>query len=77
MTDDEKDDAIVRTISPIGGAQALKTGTLAFITENGSGATYQEASGAPVEARSPLGTTVQYVSLANQHGASQALMKSK
>jgi len=64
MVDYEKQEPRERTFSTDGDQQVLKTGNLAFIAEqgeNGGGATYQEASGAPVETRSPLGTTVSYV----------------
>jgi len=69
MTDYEKNDAAAgyaRALSPANDVQVLKTGNLAFIGEeadNGSGTTYQEASGAPIEARSPLGTKTQWFSI--------------
>lgn len=64
MADYEKQQPRERTFSTEGDQQVLKTGNLAFIAEqgeNGGAATYQEASGAPVEARSPLGLSVSYV----------------
>lgn len=61
MADYEKQEATARTLSPTGEGNVLKTGTLAFVEEqgeNGSKPMYQEASGAPVEASSPLGLGV-------------------
>lgn len=65
MADTEKNNVTARTLSPTGEA-ALKTGNLEFVAEvgeNGGTATYQEASGAPVEAQSPLGTRVQWYTI--------------
>ena len=56
MADYEKNDVTARTLSPAGEA-IYKTGNLEFVAEqgdNGGKPTYQEASGAPVEAHSPL-----------------------
>lgn len=65
MADTEKNHVTARTLSPTG-ETALKTGNLEFVAElgeNGGTATYQEASGAPVEAHSPLGTRVQWYTI--------------
>lgn len=65
MADYEKNDVTARTLSPAGEA-VFKTGKLEFVAEqgeNGSKTTYQEASGAPVEAHSPLGTRVQWFTI--------------
>lgn len=60
MADSEKQDVTARTLSPAGEA-VYRTGNLEFVAEqgeNGGKTTYQEASGAPVEAHSPLGTRI-------------------
>lgn len=65
MADYEKNDVTTRTLSPVG-EPVFKTGNLEFVAEqgeNGSKTTYQEASGAPVEAHSPLGTRVQWFTI--------------
>lgn len=65
MADTEKNDVTARTLSPAG-ETAFKTGNLEFVAEqgeNGGKPTYQEASGAPVEAHSPLGTSVQWYTI--------------
>lgn len=61
MADYEKQQTTARTLSPSGDDHVLKTGSLAFVEEqgeNGSKPMYQEASGAPVESTSPLGLGV-------------------
>ncbi|KAK6436792.1 hypothetical protein LTR95_007016 [Oleoguttula sp. CCFEE 5521] len=67
MEDSEKAGyARERALSPHSEQQVLKTGTLAYITEqgeNGAESNIQEASGAPVESRSPLGTGIQWYTI--------------
>ena len=65
MADYEKNDVTARTLSPTGEA-VYKTGNLEFVAEqgdNGGKTTYQEASGAPVEAHSPLPARVQWFTI--------------
>lgn len=55
-----------RVASPSGDSGAVKTGSLEYIAEqggNGSLPTYQEASGAPIEAQSPLGYKVKWYTI--------------
>lgn len=55
-----------RVASPSGDSTALKTSSLEYVAEqggNGSLPTYQEASGAPVEAYSPLGYEVKWYTI--------------
>lgn len=55
-----------RVASPSGDSNAVKAGSLEYIAEqggNGSLPTYQEASGAPVEAQSPLGYKVRWFTI--------------
>ena len=64
MDDHEKNDVTTRTLSPAG--ETFKTGNLEFVAEqgeNGGKTTYQEASGAPVEVHSPLGTNVKWYTI--------------
>jgi hypothetical protein len=65
MVDYEKNDVTARTLSPAG-ETVFRTGNLEFVAEqgeNGGKTTYQEASGAPVEARSPLPARVQWFTI--------------
>lgn len=65
MADHEKNDVTARTLSPAG-ETVFKTGNLEFVAEqgdNGAKTTYQEASGAPVEAHSPLPARVQWFTI--------------
>jgi GTPase involved in cell partitioning and DNA repair len=64
MDDNEKNEVTARTLSPAG--ETFKTGNLEFVAEqgeNGGKTTYQEASGAPVEVHSPLGTNVKWYTI--------------
>lgn len=64
MADYEKNEMTARTLSPAG--ETFKTGNLEFVAEqgeNGGKTTYQEASGAPVEAHSPLPASIQWYTI--------------
>jgi amino acid transporter len=65
MADYEKNEMTARTLSPAG-ETVFKTGNLEYVAEqgeNGGKTTYQEASGAPVEAHSPLPARVQWFTI--------------
>lgn len=65
MADYEKNEMTARTLSPTG-ETAFKNGSLQYVAEqgdNGGKPTYQEASGAPVEAHSPLPARVKWFSI--------------
>ncbi|KAK6431501.1 hypothetical protein LTR95_012340, partial [Oleoguttula sp. CCFEE 5521] len=82
MEDSEKAGyARERALSPHSEPQVLKTGSLAYITEqgnNGAESNIQEASGAPVESRSPFRTGIQYMvnHLIPQHWAAGSILTS-
>lgn len=66
MSTDEKRVSLQQAVSPTNAEEAAKVGTLVYVGEqggNGGGTTYQEASGAPVEASSPLGYNVSWVTI--------------
>jgi hypothetical protein len=65
MADYEKNDVTARTLSPAG-ETIFKSGSLEYVAEqgeNGGKPTYQEASGAPVEAHSPLPAQIQWYTI--------------
>ncbi|GAB7324404.1 hypothetical protein MBLNU13_g08342t1 [Cladosporium sp. NU13] len=65
MADYEKNEMMARTLSPAG-ETAFKNGSWEYVAEqgdNGGEPTYQEASGAPVEAHSPLPARVKWFTI--------------